>query len=116
MKKLMMAAALLCGMEGIGQKKEVKQDSLPAAPKADTAKANLVKPYDKVITAKAVTRCGMFTVHKLEANYYLEIPDSLLGREILLVNRMGRSSVKGIEGNQGQYYAGDQLNETVISF
>jgi hypothetical protein len=116
MKKLMMAAAMLCALDSIAQKKEVKPDSLPAAPKADTAKAGAVKPYDKVITANAVTRQGMFTVHKVEDNYYLEIPDSLLGREILLVNRMGKSSVKGIEANQAQYYAGDQLKETVISF
>jgi hypothetical protein len=112
----MMAAAMLCAMETIAQKKEMKQDSLPAGPKADTANAGAVKPYDKVITAKAVTRRGMFTVHKIEDNYFLEIPDSLLGRDILLVSRMGKSSVKGIEANQGQYYAGDQLNEQVVSF
>ena len=111
-----MAAALLCAVEGIAQKKGVKQDSLPAASKADTTKATLVKPYDKVITEKAVTRYGMFTVHKLEENYYLEIPDSLLDREILLVTRIGMSSVKGIVADKGQYYAGDGLNEEVISF
>jgi len=112
----MMAAALLCAVDSIAQKKEVKPDSLPAAPKADTAKAGGVKPYNKVITDKAVTRYGMFTVHNIEDNYYLEIPDSLLGREILLVSRIGKSSVKGIEADKGQYYAGDQLNEEVISF
>ena len=72
----MMAAAMLCAMESIAQKKEHKQDSLPAAPKADTAKAGAVKPYDKVITSKTITRKGLFTVHQMDDNYYLESPDS----------------------------------------
>lgn len=115
----MMAAALVCAMESNAQKKELKQDSLPigqAKPKNDSAGLNTPKPYNKVITEKAITRKGMFTVHKIEDNYLLEIPDSLLGREILLVNRIGKSSVKGIEAGKEQYYAGDQLNEMVISF
>jgi hypothetical protein len=116
MKKLMMAAALLCALDSIAQKKEVKQDSLPPKPKNDLASLNTPNPYNKVITEKAITRQGMFTVHKVEDSYYLEIPDSLLGREILLVNRMGKSSVKGIEASVAQYYAGDQVNEQVISF
>ena len=61
----MMAAALLCAMESIAQKKDVKQDSVPAAPKADTtARVVVVKPYDKLINAKVNTRKGLFTVHK----------------------------------------------------
>jgi hypothetical protein len=94
----------------------VKKDSLLAAPKVNTAKATNVKPYDKVITAKAVTRCGMCTVRKMEGNYYLELSDSLLGWEILLVNRIGRSSAKGIEANKRPYYVEDGSDERMISF
>jgi len=117
----MMAAALLCAMESIAQKKEVKKESTAAAaPIADTAKAGTVKPYDKVITAKAVTRCGMFTVHKLGESYYLEIPDTLLGRELLMVTRIAKAPVDGpLTGVMRQelgYYAGDEIDERVISF
>jgi hypothetical protein len=117
MKKLMMAAALLCAMESIAQKKDMKQDSVPAAPKADTARAVVVKPYDKLINAKVNTRKGLFTVHKTEDSYYLEIPDSLLGREILLVSRLAKSPVNGLGGVRGEsYFAGDEIDERVIEF
>lgn len=113
----MMATALLCAMESIAQKKEVKHDSAATAPKEDTAKAAPVKPYDKVITAKAITRKGVFTVHSIDENYYLEIPDSLLGREILMVSRLAKSPVNGLVGGRGEtYYAGDEIDERVITF
>jgi hypothetical protein len=123
MKKLMMAAVLLCAMESIAQKKKVKQDSLPvaqagtvAAAKADTAKPAAIKPYDKVITAKAITHKGLFVVHSIEDSYYLEIPDGLLGREMLLVNRLAKSPVEGLSAGQSAFYAGDQIDERVITF
>lgn len=112
-----MAAALLCAMESIAQKKDMKQDSVPAVPKADTARVVVVKPYDKLINAKVNTRKGLFTVHKTEDSYYLEIPDSLLGREILLVSRLAKSPVNGLGGARGEsYFAGDEIDERVIEF
>lgn len=85
-----MAAALLCAMESIAQKKGLKLDSLPVAPvvKADSASPLKPKSYNSIITGKAVTSKGFITVHKLDGNYYFEIPDSLLGRDILLVLRV----------------------------
>jgi len=106
MKKIMMAAALLCALESIAQK-----------PDSASASGSSVKPYDKVITAKAVTRKGMFIIHQLDDSYYLEIPDSLLGREILLVSRLAKSPVDGLTGGISVgYYAGDQIDERVIVF
>jgi hypothetical protein len=116
MKTLLMAAAMLCAMESIAQKKDVKQDSMPAVAKADSAKSGAVKPYDKVITTKAVTRFGMFIVHYLDESYYLEIPDSLLGREILMVSRIAKSPVEGLASGREGYYAGDEIDERVITF
>ncbi|RMG31432.1 MAG: DUF5117 domain-containing protein [Bacteroidetes bacterium] len=46
------------------------------------------KAYKDVITEKAISDTGLFDVHKVEENYYFEIPDSLLNREILVVSRM----------------------------
>lgn len=117
MKTIMMAAAMLCAMESIAQKKEVKPDSAATGAKADTAKpAAAVKPYDKVITAKVITRKGLFTVHSIDDSYYLELPDSLLGREILMVSRLAKSPVEGLGAGREAWYAGDEIDERVIMF
>ncbi|SFE49975.1 protein of unknown function [Chitinophaga sp. CF118] len=111
-----MATALLCALEGIAQKKEVKQDSATATAKADTVKPGAVKAYDKVITSKVTTRKGLFTVHTVDDSYYLEIPDTLLGREILMVSRLAKSPVDGLRLGAASYYAGDEIDERVITF
>jgi len=72
------------------------------------------KPYKEVITDKAKTDEGLFKVHKLDDKWFFEIPDSLLGRDIMVVNRITRSSVNVPKGFGG--YAGDQINELVIRF
>ena len=53
-------------------------------------------------------------VHKVDDNYYFEIPDSLLGRDILVVCRIAQ----GAAGIRPEYtgYAGDQIGNTVIRF
>lgn len=72
------------------------------------------KPYADVITAKAKTDKGLFTTHKVDDKYFFEIPDSLLGREILVVNRISKAPTGPRAGFLG--YAGDQIGENVISF
>lgn len=47
-----------------------------------------VKPYAQVITKGAKTMKGFFKVHKVEDKYYFEIPDSLMGRDMLVVSRI----------------------------
>ncbi|WP_443943941.1 zinc-dependent metalloprotease [Pedobacter sp. AW1-32] len=71
------------------------------------------KPYDQVITGKAVSRKGMITTHKIEDKYYFEIADSTLGRDILVVSRISKS---GAEVRAAQGYAGDQIGSAVIRF
>jgi Met-zincin/Domain of unknown function (DUF5117)/Domain of unknown function (DUF5118) len=72
------------------------------------------KPYKDVITDKAKTDDGLFKVHKVDDKWYFEIPDSLLGRDIMVVNRITRSSVNAPKTFGG--YAGDEINESVIRF
>jgi hypothetical protein len=67
------------------------------------------KPYNEVITSKAITYHGFFKVHKVEDKYYFEIPDSLLGRDILTVNRLAQTQ-------EGMGYGGDQIGQNVIRF
>lgn len=54
--------------------------------KADSAVIKKSK-YDELLK-KAVTRQGMFSIHQAENNWYFEIPDSLFGRDLLIVNKV----------------------------
>ncbi|SDL86847.1 protein of unknown function [Pedobacter sp. ok626] len=81
-----------------------KTDSVPGAPKA----------YKDVITAKAKTSVGMISVHQIGLKYYFEIPDTLLGREMLVVNRISKSASGPRPQMMG--YAGDGIAENVVSF
>lgn len=95
----------------------------PQAPSQDTVRRTGLpgtgtpkaqpKPYKTVITEKAVTRKGLFTVHRIEDKYYFEIADSLLNREILVVSRISKA---GSEIRTASGYAGDQIGSTVIRF
>jgi len=66
------------------------------------------KPYKEVITEKAVTQSGLFTVHKVDDKWYFEIPDSLFNREILAITRFDKSPA----GSRS--YGGEKVNEQTI--
>ena len=68
------------------------------------------KPYKEVITSKAITKKGLFTVHKIEDKFYFEIPDSILGREIIAITRYSK-----IAGG-GRNYGGELVNEQTLKF
>ena len=53
---------------------------------------NAIKPYDEVITEKAVSDIGLFYVHKVDEDYFYEIPDSLFGKEMLMVTRIAKTA------------------------
>ena len=64
-------------------------DQAAAEKKPDEKKSTgKLKPYKDIITKDAITDEGFFTVHKVNGNYYFEIPDSLLEKEILVVSRI----------------------------
>lgn len=83
---------------------------LPGASRPSTGP----RPYSEIITAKAKTDKGLFITHKVDDKYYFEIPDALLGREILVVNRISKAPAGARAGFAG--YAGDQIGENVITF
>ena len=68
-----------------------------------------VRPYKEIITDKAVTKNGFFKVHKVDDKYYFEIPNDLLWRDILVVNRLSKTQA-------GTGYGGDQVGQNVIRF
>jgi hypothetical protein len=74
------------------------------------------KAYKDVITAKAVTTKGLFWVHKVEDRYFIEVHDSLLLRDMLVVNRISKAPAGLRAGGSFFGYAGDQIGQNVIRF
>lgn len=72
------------------------------------------RPYKDVIIEKAVTKKGLVWVHRIEDRWFFEIADSLLDRDILLVNRIAKAPANTRSGSIG--YAGDEINQNVIRF
>ena len=56
------------------------------------SKKGAIKPYSNVITKDAVSDRGLFTVHKIDADYFYEIPDSLFDKEMLMVTRIAKTA------------------------
>lgn len=46
------------------------------------------RPYDQVITRAARSDSGLFLVHRVGTRLYFEVPDSLLGRDMLLISKI----------------------------
>lgn len=94
------------------RKKKKAQTEVKAAP----AKQNIngLKPYAQVITPKAKSSFGFLTVHKVDNNYFFEIPDSMLNRDILIVNRISKAPTSRQKSRVG--YPGDILGSKVIRF
>jgi Met-zincin/Domain of unknown function (DUF5117)/Domain of unknown function (DUF5118) len=87
-------------------------------PAADTTKKDstkpdprsVIKPYWQVITPGYTTKEGLFTVDECKDTVYFEIPDSVLGRDIEVINRLSAGP-----GGTG-VYAGEVLDEKTIQF
>jgi hypothetical protein len=46
--------------------------------------------YEKLTGSDSVVRRGMFNVYQKKNDYYFEIPSTLLGRDMLVVNKLQR--------------------------
>jgi hypothetical protein len=80
----------------------------PASPKSGP------KAYSEVITDKAISQKGLFSIHKVDDRYFFEIGDSIFFRDILVVNRISKAPANTRAGFFG--YAGDEINQNVIRF
>lgn len=90
--------------------KTQKAATTPAAESSTSQKSKL-KPYNKVITSEAESDNGLFTTHRLDDHLYFTIPDSLMGKDMLLVSRIAKVPA-GYGG--GYVNAGSKVNEQVI--
>jgi len=77
--------------------------------RTDTAK-NTLRPYGEIVTSKTITKKGLFTIHQNNDKYYFEIPDSLLGRELLLTTWLVK-----VPGGSPKF-GGEIMNNMTIVF
>ena len=75
----------------------------------DSAKST-VKPYSTIVTSKTMSKKGMFSIHQTNDKYYFEIPDSILGRELLLTTWLVK-----VPGGSPKF-GGEILNTQTIMF
>ena len=75
------------------------------------SKKGAIKKYSAVITKDAVTDEGLFKVHKIENDYFYEIPFSSLEKDMLWVSRIAQIP-NGLGG--GYVNAGSKTNEQVV--
>ena len=110
MKNYFIAAALLVTTMGTAQQRDSTQ--APGGRAGMPSMAGMAgmggarqapKAFKEVITSKAVSQKGLFTVHKVEDKYYFEIPNSLMGRQILAVTRYVK--VPAVGGGRSQKIA-----------
>src|SRR5262249_55244985 len=76
------------------------------------------RPYNRVITAEAKTRVGLFKVHRVGDRLYFEIPSKELNKDELVVGRLARAAAGNQTpgpGNPGfGDYAGDEFGERTL--
>ncbi|MBG6188929.1 zinc-dependent metalloprotease [Flavobacterium sp. CAN_S2] len=75
--------------------------------KANDAKKE-PKPYKKVIDSTAVTQRGLIDVHKIDNKYLFEIPDSILGSEMMTITRYSKTPAGG------GIFGGEEINRQVV--
>lgn len=115
---LSLATCLLLGATSSAEakiferKKKKAKTEQPAVIASKTT--NGLKPYASVITPQAKSSHGFLTVHKVNDTYFLEIPDSMLNRDILIVNRISKAPTSRQKSRVG--YPGDILGSKVIRF
>nr|WP_199077327.1 zinc-dependent metalloprotease [Pedobacter sp. ASV19] len=69
-----------------------------------------LKAYKDIISAKAISKTGLFKVHKVDDKYYFEIPDSLLSREFLFTTRLSKVPTGSPR------FGGEMMNAMIVSF
>ncbi|MFO7847602.1 MAG: zinc-dependent metalloprotease [Balneolaceae bacterium] len=93
-----------CGIFGASSADETAGPQTPRqAPNGDEE----IKPFSEVIKSSFDEDEGLFTVYEDDGTFYYEIPDSLLGREMLMVSRISKTA-------EGIGYGGERLGNQVL--
>ncbi len=115
LRSLLLSGLTLCASAVLAQNRPTAPTSATATPPtANTASPTAagpprtaIKPYREVITKAAKTSKGLFTAHQIDDKYYLEIADSLLGREFMAITRIAKAPT-------GAGYGGELANRQVL--
>ncbi|HEY4289866.1 MAG TPA: zinc-dependent metalloprotease [Puia sp.] len=90
------------------EKKDDRLDSLLSMLK-QTRKSK-IRPYEKVITADAVSHKGLFTIHEVRDSFFIELPDTLLERRMVLIKRLVKGTL------DGKVYPGEEIDDKGVYF
>ena len=88
-------------------KKKKKAKTEAKAKPNGNGKKGKIQPYNKVITKEAKTDKGLFDVHEVNDKFFYEIPDTLFGREMLMVSRISKTA-------SGIGFGGGKINTQVL--
>ena len=97
----------------------VKADTVAACCVVDSVPADDKSPYSKLIKEGGSVREGLFTVRHIKDDWYLEVPDSLVGRLMLAVTRFasvpqGFKLISGEEVNRSAIYLEQRGEKTLL--
>lgn len=110
---LAMIGQLLTAQVGNKWKKLVGEpqtkDTTTTSIKDKDAAKLAIQPFSKVIPSTAQKKIGLFTTYRVGEKYYFEIPDSLLGRDMMVITRFTRTPV-GLKEFRAQY-GGEMIND-----
>ena len=93
---MLLALPVLAAAEtGAVQTEDDVEPSVVTAEKSDsTAVTPKKSAYGKLLSGVTASASGLMDIYKVKSSYYLEIPDSLMGKPMLLASR-----VSGISDN-----------------
>ncbi|WP_405565639.1 zinc-dependent metalloprotease [Polaribacter sp. Asnod6-C07] len=114
MKKLLlfsMISVFAFQTEIKAQKKKSKKEKTEQTPTKSTLKKSKSPKYSDFVTAKTKSDEGLFKVHNTNNKFIYEIPESHLGKEMLLVTRI-KEIPAGLGG--GYVNAGSKINTQVV--
>jgi hypothetical protein len=104
---VLLVVGFVAGCTGSRQATESPTQTAGSKRSASDSTDDGMKKYSELITDEAVSDSGLFVVHKVDEDYFYEIPDSVLGREMILVSRIARTA-----DNIG--YGGEQFGSLVV--
>lgn len=110
---LLIAFTVSCSAED-----DIDRDKSSKSLSSDSTDTEL-SDYEELITEDAETKEGLLTVHRVDDEWYFEIPDSLLNRDLLVVNRLSKAPIDNQPEDRGSLnsmigYAGDRINKSLI--
>ncbi|MEP7268196.1 MAG: zinc-dependent metalloprotease [Saprospiraceae bacterium] len=103
------STAAMSPSPGVADTLKPKSDSAGLAKTKPEGSKTGPKPFAEIITSKALSREGMFSVHKVDDKYFFEIPISMLGKDMLAITRSVRTPTSA-------GYGGELINRQLIRF